>query len=226
MKGYRAQAEILPLSVDLELYRRRPEWAKTKRGELHVRPEEFLIGYVGRLAEEKGLGTLFKALARLPKQGWRCLLVGSGPFEKILRARASELGIADRIIFAGYVEHLDAANWYSCLDLLVLPSESRSNWREQFGRVLAEANACEIPVVGTDSGEIGNMLRALGGGLVVPESNPIELANAILTLMIHPEQRKEFARTGAQAVRTRFDQNVIAKQFAAGIQQVRSARKQ
>jgi len=218
-KGYSAPADVLPLAVDPEVYRRRPDWAAGERTALGIGKDEFVIGYVGRLVEEKGLATLFKALARLNGFGWRCVLVGSGAYEPALRTLATELDIADRILFCGYVEHHEAPSWFSLFDLFVLPSETRRNWKEQFGRVIVEANACEVPVVGTESGEIGNVLRATGGGLVVPEAEPATLADAIGTLMGDPAQCRLLAQRGAEAVRAKFGQRQLALQFADRIRE-------
>ena len=218
-KGYKGTAEVLPLPVELNLYKPMPEWAAATRAERGIGADEFVIGYLGRLVEEKGLKTLLRALAAgLPAQGWRCVLVGGGPLEAELRQLAAELGIADRILFTGFVPHEQAAGWYSLFDVFVLPSETRPSWKEQFGRVIIEANACETAVIGTESGEIGNVLRSTGGGLIVPEANHQELGRAILALMSNPAQRRELAVKGAQVVRKQYNQTHLAGRFAAVIE--------
>lgn len=225
-KGYTGPAEELALPVDLAIYRPQPEWAAAKRRELGIGAEEFVIGYLGRLVEEKGLKTMFHALAQLPTRNWRAVLVGSGPLETDLRALAGELGIADRIVFIGFVPHEEAPGWYSVFDLFVLPSETRANWKEQFGRVIIEANACEVPVVGTESGAIGDVLRSTGGGLIVPEADPGKLAGAIHSLMVDPGLRHQLAQTGAHSARTRYSQSYLANLFANVIERAVSGNRQ
>ncbi len=213
-KGYAGRAEVLPLPIDTSIYRRQPEWAFAKRAELGIERDEFVIGFLGRLVEEKGLQTLLRACARL-RGKWRCVLVGSGPFETELRALAAELGIAERVMFPGFVPHQDAPGWFSLFDVFALPSETRPHWKEQFGRVIVEANGCETAVVGADSGEIGSVLRSTGGGVLVPEASPREFAAALQVFMDEPNQRFAFAKAGAEAARTQYDQRLLARRFAA-----------
>jgi glycosyltransferase involved in cell wall biosynthesis len=82
------------------------------------------------------------------------------------------------------------------MDILVLPSETRPNWKEQFGRVLIEAMACGSCVVGSDSGEIPTLIQASGGGRVFPEANPTALADVLQEMIADEIQRKTFARSG------------------------------
>jgi glycosyltransferase involved in cell wall biosynthesis len=216
-KGYRGRAEVLPLPIDLEIYQRRQAWADAKRAELGIGRDDFVIGYLGRLVEEKGLANLLRACATL-RGSWRCVLVGSGAFEPELRRLAGELGIAGRIVFPGFVPHQEAPGWFSLFDVFALPSETRPNWKEQFGRVIVEANACGTPVVGTDSGEIAHVIHSTGGGLVVPEADPGAFAAALQSLIDDPGRRGELAGRGETAARSRYDQRTIARQFAAEIE--------
>jgi len=82
------------------------------------------------------------------------------------------------------------------MDILVLPSETRPNWKEQFGRVLIEAMACGACVVGSDSGEIPTLIKASGGGRVFPEANPSALADVLQEMIADENQRQTFARIG------------------------------
>jgi glycosyltransferase involved in cell wall biosynthesis len=212
-KGYQAHAEVLPLPIDLKIYQPRPEWAAEKRRALGIGADEFVVGYLGRFVEEKGLASLLKACAML-KGRWRCVLVGNGTQEQELRTLARELGLADRVAWPGFVPHQEAPGWFSLFDTFVLPSETRPNWKEQFGRVIVEANACETAVIGTDSGEIGNVIRSTGGGMIVPEADPASVAAAIQNLMDEPSRRSGLAMAGANAARTLYDQRHLARRFA------------
>lgn len=214
-KGYRGIAEVLPLALDREVYHPYPDWADAKRRELGIEKDEFIFGYLGRLVEEKGLDNVLRATAALRGKQWRLVLVGSGPMEAELRVRASELGISEHIYFAGFVPHEEAPKWLSMFDVLVLASETRPNWKEQFGRVILEANACEAAVIGTESGEIGNVLRSTGGGLIVPERNPGKLGNAMLELLEDRNRTRQLALKGARVVREKYDQPYLASRFIA-----------
>jgi L-malate glycosyltransferase len=101
---------------------------------------------------------------------------------------------------------------------MVLPSETRSNWTEQFGRVLVEAMACGTPVLGSDSGEIPKIIRATGGGLVFPEGAVSSLAEAMLQLAASVELRSDLARVGREAVLTSYSQVHLTRRFASVIE--------
>ena len=214
-KGYQNAAEVLPLSLNPSLYHSYPEWASERRGQLGILPDSFVIGYVGRLVAEKGLGVLFSALEQLDGFPWTLVIVGAGPFEADLRSRAeSSDRLRGRVHFMGYVPHDETPRWLGMFDVLALPSETRPNWKEQFGRVLVEAIACGTPVVGSDSGEIPHIINATGGGIVFPEGDVAKLAEALASLGQSPALRAELTRKGQEAVARLYDQRHLARIFA------------
>ena len=218
-KGYDGGgAHVLPLAVDTNVYQPNTEWAAEKRLEFGIGSDEFVIGYLGRLVEEKGLATLLKSLKKLPFDRWRCLLVGSGPHEPALRTLVSELGCSDRVQFVGYVPHEQASKWLSLFDVLVLASETRPHWKEQFGRVLLEAMACGTPVLGSDSGEIPTLIRKTGGGMTFHEGDTDALAEKLVLLREQPQMRMELILRGQNAVRNEYQQVRLATQFASTIE--------
>ena len=68
------------------------------------------------------------------------------------------LPISGQVLQIGFVPHEETPRYLAAFDLLVLPSETQPNWKEQFGRVIVEALACGVPVIGSDSGEIPNLV--------------------------------------------------------------------
>lgn len=212
-KGYASLATVLPLALDKSIYYPRPAWALAQRAKMGIADDEFVFGYLGRLVEEKGLATTLRAMGAIRDRNWRFVLVGSGPYQQTLISLATSLGIEDRLVFVGFVPHEDAAGWLSLFDALILASESRPNWKEQFGRVIVEANACGTPVIGTESGEIGNVLRETSGGLIVPEADPVALSGAMLQLLESPDLAVQLGSEGAANVRDKFDQQTLAGEF-------------
>ncbi len=217
VKGYRGAAEVLPLALDPEVYHASTEWEEERRRELGIGPERFVVGYVGRLVEEKGLGVLLSALEQMD-QPWDLVLVGAGPYEEELRRRAGAID-GGRVHFVGYVPHDEAPRWMGMFDVLALLSETRGNWKEQFGRVLLEAMACGTPVLGSDSGEIPQVIRETGGGLVVPEGDVARTAEALQKLASSAELRRTLVERGQVSVERMYDQRVLVRRFAEVIEE-------
>ncbi len=175
---------------------------------------ELVIGYAGRLVAEKGLEVLVRACAGLTEKGydWRLCIAGEGPLRDELAAQAAEIGAASRVVFVGRVPSTRVADFYRTLDVLVLPSESRSNWIEQFGRVLIEAMSCEVAVVGSDCGEIPHVIGE--AGLVFPEGDADSLCGVLAQLADDPALRIALAKRGRQRVLAHFTHAQIASDTA------------
>jgi glycosyltransferase involved in cell wall biosynthesis len=200
-KGYRGPAAVFPqFGVDTDLFVPRPRPAE---GTLSR------IGYVGRLKEEKGVDCLVRAFAPLADRA-ELLLVGRGPTEPALRQLAIDLGLGERVRFLGSLGTSEVAATMARLDMLVLPSRTRSNWAEQFGRVLVEAMACEVAVIGSSSGEIPHVIGE--AGLVFPEDDVTALTACLVRLVDDPAQRRALARQGRTRALARYTQEQIARQ--------------
>lgn len=202
-KGYRGSLSVIPqFGVDPDVFFPRPSAAR----------DGMVIGYAGRLVEEKGLSVLLDALARTPA-ACRLELAGSGPLRSSLERQAATLGLKSRVRFleqapSGAMPEI-VARW----DVLALPSLTRPNWKEQFGRILIEAMASGVPCVGSDSGEIP---RVLGdAGLVVPEGDAGALAAALGRLVDEPDLRGALAARGRERVLAHYTHARIAEQTCA-----------
>ena len=141
----------------------------------------FVVGYVGRLLQMKGIDTLLEALAHLinrdTERTYKLLIVGQGEDKPDFEKSAETLGISEQIVWIDAVPPEEVAAYINCMDTLVLPSQTTAGWVEFFGRVLIEGMACEVPVIGSDSGEIPNVID--DAGLVFPEADADALAERI-----------------------------------------------
>lgn len=147
---------------------------------------------VGRLSYYKGFDVLIDSLAQVPDAS--LLLIGHGEREAELRARASSLGLGDRVRFAGDVDDDALASAYAGADVFVLPSLDRS---EAFGLVLLEAMRASLPVIAsaiTGSG-VGSVVQDGRTGLLVQPDDAHALAMAIDRLR-DPEFRMRLGRAG------------------------------
>lgn len=198
-KGYRGRMAVVPqFGTDPDLFTPNSEQPASK---------PFTIGYVGRLVEEKGIHILLQAAAGLRGE-WRLRLVGSGPYQAELAALAERLAIADRIAWVEWVASTDMPDQYRQLDVLVIPSLTRPNWKEQFGRVITEAMASGVPVIGSDSGAIPDIIG--GAGLVVAEGNADALKDALEQVRCQPELRQRLAVSGRERVLAHFTHEQVA----------------
>lgn len=170
----------------------------------------FIIGYVGRLLPEKNIASLIQALANLPET---CVLIiiGSGSEEETLQRQVEKLELSDRVNFIPAVSYEDIPKYMNLFDTLVLPSITTNSWKEQFGRVLPEAMACQTPVIGSDSGEIPNVIGK--AGLVFPEGNVQKLTTAIKKLLTDKSFYNLIAAQGAKRALQLYTNEAIAGQM-------------
>ena len=169
-----------------------------------------VIGFVGRLLQMKGVATLLDAAAKLHGQ-YTLVLAGEGEDKDLFAAQAQQLGISDNVRFAGSIPNENVVDYLRCMDMLVLPSRTTVMWKEQFGRVLTEAMACEVPVIGSSSGEIPYVIS--DAGLIFPEGDPDALAKAIQSLTNDPDRRQALGAAGRTRVLENFTNEAVARKY-------------
>lgn len=215
-KGFAGPTAVAPYGTDVSLFT--PDQNPRLRAELKL-DGSVVIGYMGRLVPEKALDTLIRAFARVRGLDGappaKLLFVGSGPEQTALERVAAEEGVLDQLVFTGAVPHKRAGEYMQCMDLFVLPSRTMPNWKEQFGRVIIEAMACAIPVIGSDSGEIPNLIRATGGGRVFHEDDVAGLAEQLRELLADGSFRRKLGESGRRSVQERYTHEAVARQLAA-----------
>jgi glycosyltransferase involved in cell wall biosynthesis len=212
-KGFRGEIEVVPqFGIDPELFT--PH--EVPQGQSETRP--FTIGFVGRLISAKGLGVLMHAAAGLDDVAWRLRIVGSGPERSVFEQQARSLKIEDRIEFLGQVASTEMPAVLREFDVLAGPSLTTSRWKEQFGRMLVEAMACCVPVIGSDSGEIPQVIGS--AGIVVREGDVEALRGALACLQVDPALRAELGRLGRERALARFTQHAVAVRTESAYQRV------
>lgn len=200
-KKYRGPLEVIPqFGVDPSFYRPLSD----------PKDDAPVIGFVGRLVPEKGVADLIAAFARMQTRA-RLQIVGNGSERTRLEMQAANLGVRDRVLFRGAIAASSMPQTYNEFDLLVVPSKTQPNWKEQFGRVIVEAMACEVPVVGSDSGEIPNVIGQTG--VVFAEGDIEGLASRLDELLRDREQRELLGKRARDRVLREFTQARIAQRF-------------
>ncbi len=201
-KGYAGPLTVIPqFGVDPDIY-------APPAGGIPRQPDrELVIGFVGRMVPEKGVDVLLEALAGWTRP-WRAILAGGGPARLETERQVQRLGLAGRVEFRGTMPSSQMPAFYSSLDILVLPSRTRPNWKEQFGRALIEAMACGVVVIGSDSGEIPNVIG--DAGLVFPEGQAAHLRALLEQLAADAGLYAELVERGRRRVLAHYTQAAIA----------------
>ncbi len=208
-KGFAKPIHVIPqFGVDESVFNPKP---KSK-----IENRKFTIGYLGRLVKEKGVALAIEALPDLPEA--RLLIVGDGPMKPRLSDFARSLEVSDRVEFRPQVPSTQMPALYGELDALVLPSLTQPNWKEQFGRVLIEAMACGVPVVGSTCGEIPNVIG--DAGLIFAEGDDDALLQQLRKLRQQPNLREELAQRGRARVLQNFTMQHVADETVAVYRQL------
>lgn len=203
-KGWAGESLVLPLGVNPRVFKMRD--ASELRQKLKL--DRFTVGFAGKFERQKGISVLLRAAGRLKGQ-IKIILIGSGPQKAELRRLARQLEIEDDTCFLPPVEHDKLPLYLNCLDVLVLPSITLTGLKEQFGRVLIEAMACGVPVIGSSSGEIPRVIGE--AGLVFPEGESGELAARIESLREDLEERRRLGEAGRKRVERNFTWEILAR---------------
>jgi glycosyltransferase involved in cell wall biosynthesis len=203
-KGYRGGATIVPLGVDTELFRPGPP----------TEPRPFTVGFVGRLERHKGIDDLIRAAETL---NCRLLVVGDGSLRgEVEQAAARRPG---DVVLEDWADHAQLPSLLTRMDVLALPSKELIQrnvvpWigiplREQFGRVLVEAMACAIPVVGSDTGDIPHVIGP--AGRIFPAGDAAALADCLARLRARPEHARLLGAVGRERAEAEFSWLRIAE---------------
>ena len=197
-KGYRGSLATIPqFGTSSELFQ--PAANRPNR--------TFTIGFIGRLVPEKGVNILLRAASALDGE-WRLRIIGGGSAINEIAAQAQSLGISEHVDFIGQLPSSKLPAEYHLIDALVLPSLTRPNWKEQFGRVLVEAMASGVPVIGSESGAIPGVIG--DAGRIVPEGDVAALAEALRDLRDQPALCNDLIEKGRSRFLAHFTHDSIA----------------
>ena len=204
--------EVVPDGVDVQHFRQEAN-GRLLRQRLGIRDDEIVVGMAASLTSTWKQHELFLHMAALLQDDFpqaRFVAFGPEPAEshhpiynrpwhyyQALRRLAAELGLAERLIWAGF--HDDIMQMMQAMDLLVHPCAY-----EPFGRVAIEAMAAGRPVVGPHSGGIAESVVDGGTGLLVPPHDAAALATAVAQLLRDPEQRQRLGAAGREHVARHF----------------------
>jgi glycosyltransferase involved in cell wall biosynthesis len=207
----------LPNGIDIDHFR--PTGSKAQLRERYGIPAEaklvLFVAALDRAHHFKGLDRLLQAFQRLPHDT-RLLIVGDGDLRRDYEAQARQLGIADRVVFAGAIAHRDTPEFFHGAEVCVLPSSPP----ESFGLVLIESLACGTPVVASNIPGVRTVVDHGQDGLLVEPGDIAALARAMQQLLADAALRCAMGACGRAKVEARYGWEQIGTRLQAIYQQV------
>jgi len=217
-KGFKKEFTVLPLGVDTDSFCKKDISSLKKNLAL----KDFVIGFIGKIDKQKGIFDLIKAVSGI-KERIQLLIIGNGDLKGEAEYFVTSLGLGQETVLMDAVSNSQVPNYLNCMDVLVSPSITLPNLREQFGRVIIEGMACEVPVIGSDSGEIPVTIGE--AGLIFKEGDVADLKDKIESLIRNRSLRDTLSGKGRKRVLENFSWRVIAKKQHQVYTELMSRRK-
>lgn len=201
---------VIPNGVDTDTFIVSPERRVQARKQLGLPPDALVLGAVARLSAQKRPQALLTLFARLAAQfpNLYLVLVGTGPLEAMLRLQAQQTGLQDRVVFAGFQQHVELL--MPAFDLHVLLSKN-----EGFGIATIEAMACGVPAVGTDVPGTHDILHDSAGGLLLPLEDEHAACVAVAQLLMDAPRRARMGRLAREETVQRYAMPRLERQLRA-----------
>jgi glycosyltransferase involved in cell wall biosynthesis len=206
---YSSKIKIIPMGVDTTLFKKR----RAKKPKKYSKNKILLS--VGRLSDQKGLQYLIDAMLNIIKAEPKAklLVIGEGPYEKILREKVRSNNILGNVEFLGAMHSSDISKYYNFADIFVLPSLSTKTGTEALGLSLLEAMSSGCAVIGTNVGGIPFVIKGGYNGILVRQNNKLELSNSITSLLKDQEKSQKLGNNAAKSVRKDYSWEKISKDF-------------
>ena len=171
-------------------------------------PEEKIVLFVGRLVYEKGVHVLVNAILKvLEKVNAKFVIVGNGYMKEQLSGLVKSLGIAQKVLFTGFVDDETLRKLQICADVSVVPSLF-----EPFGIVALEAMAAKSPIVVSDTGGLGEIVDHDVDGVKVYTNNPDSLAWGIIRVLTDEKNAQRLRSNAYKKIQEKYNWDRIAQQ--------------
>ena len=195
----RVPLTIVRNGIPLDEFRRDPARERAARGDLGVPDDAVVVGHVAKMVSKKRQFDLLEAaqLVLRERPDVHFVMAGQGPLRARLEERATALGIAGNVHFAGFVDDIVAT--MAAFDIFVLTS-----MHEGLPTVTIESLALGVPVVATRVGGTPEVVDHGVSGILVPPRRPRQVADAIRRLVDDEALRTQMGARGAEIVRERF----------------------
>jgi O-antigen/teichoic acid export membrane protein/glycosyltransferase involved in cell wall biosynthesis len=171
---------------------------------------------IARIVQNKGIDIVLRALKILDRNHvpYRYIVAGDGQERASLERLAIELGLQEKVHFAGLISEEDKWHLLQSSDVFVMPSRVNPRLQhEGFGISFLEAAACGIPAIGSTAGGIPDAVVDGATGILVGPESPEKLAEALMFLYRNPEKRDEMGKAGMERARIQFSPRAVAAHF-------------
>ncbi|CAK8721603.1 Glycosyltransferase [Candidatus Electrothrix gigas] len=199
---------VIPMGVDSEIFHpnKRDHKVRTKYA-----VKDYLLLYVGRLTEKKGVQYLIDAMLPVLRDipNVKLLIVGGGEFDDKLRAQVLRLGLGEHVYFAGRCPNAKLPAYYASADIFISPSIT-----EGFGLTFVEAAMSGCLLIGTDTGGIQDIIKDGETGFLVSEKSSAALADAILYAIHHKLEINTLKAKSRAVCIENFDWKLIARKYS------------
>ncbi len=171
-----------------------------KRQQSGINEKEFVIGYIGRLSEEKGLEYLIKAVSMLNRSeiSPKVLMIGEGAQIDELKGLVQDLNLENSVSFVGFQS--DTESWMPALDVFVLPS-----MMEGTPMSMLEAMSCRVPVIASAVGGVPAVIRSGKNGILVSPGKPAEIRDAICNIYENEDLRKSISTAALETISSKYN---------------------
>jgi glycogen(starch) synthase len=214
------RVRLVPNAVDLDVCDALavPADGERVRRAHGIGPDEHVLLSVARLERNKGLHVLADALGTLKDLAWRWVLVGDGPFRRVIERRAASLGIQDRVIMAGRTDDATLHSWYEAASVFVHPT-----LYEGSSIVTLEAMAHRRAVVATMAGGLPDKVRPGETGWLVPPGDGPSLSEAIRAALDSGPALAAMGRAGRALAEAEFSWDRSAGRMLAVFEDLTAA---
>ncbi len=204
---------VIPSGIDIHKFDGL-EFDADWRQQHGIEREAVLVGTAAAFTAEKDYPTFLRAaaLARKEDSSLRFLVLGEGPLLGPMRQLAAQLGLADKIVFAGFQPKV--GRFLKACDIFVLSSR-----REGLNNAVLDAMCLGLPVVATEVGGLAELVEPNANGMLFASGRAEKLAQAILILARDPAQRARMGQASRDKVRA-YDQTVMVERYLQRYQEL------
>jgi glycosyltransferase involved in cell wall biosynthesis len=211
---------VLPDTIDADDFGSVPPGRTEElRERFGIPADRHVVGYVGRIAREKGWPIILDIAEALADEPVDIVVCGDGNERDLFEKDLERRGLTGRVLVTGYVPNEDVAAMMGLMDVLLM-----SSLHEEFGSVMLEAMATELPIIALDVGGVASVLDHGQLGWLVAERTADAFAEAIRKALADPRWRAETAARAAAAVRERYALPAVAAAHARLYEEVHAER--